>query len=77
MSTTTWDLAADRETATGETYLVTAEGRLIAVLQPIWSDEDGVQVSLTMTADWDALPGAQAIALGQALQDAGSVQPPC
>lgn len=61
----TWNFGSEN-TATADVVPVIAEGHLVATLEPIWSDEDGVRVSVfddgqlrdLSRADWDVLRAA-------------------
>ncbi len=73
------DLDVSGETAIGPVVPVTAEGQLIATLTALWSDVDGVRVSLDYQDGLEDLSGLQARALADTLQevagDAAAAEP--
>lgn len=83
MSEPSWSIAEGGETATGAPIPVAASDELFAEVQPIWSDVDGVRVSVNWSADLfnginrlEDLSADQALALAATLQQAASVEPP-
>ncbi|GAB6858893.1 hypothetical protein [Microbacterium xylanilyticum] len=75
MTNTLWSEIIDG-TATGPTVAVVAEGQLIATLAAIWSDVDGVRVSLDYQRALGDLSGLQALALADALREVAGMMPP-
>ncbi|GAB6857633.1 hypothetical protein [Microbacterium xylanilyticum] len=76
MNDSTWTLDVSGETAIGPVVPVTAEGQLIATLTALWSDVDGVRVSLDYQDGLEDLSGLQARALADTLQEVAGMQPP-
>lgn len=71
------------ETAVSAPIPVIADGDMFAEVQSVWSDEDGVRVSVNWSADvfngisrLEDMSPAQATALAAALVEAGSVGAP-
>lgn len=62
-----WTFDDTRETATGPTTPVLADGELIASVTPLWADDSGVRVSVDWQAGLDDLSASQACALAAAL----------
>ena len=50
-----WTFTEDGQTAVGAEVPVIADGDLFATVSPIWSDVDGVRVSI----DWQHVPGGE------------------
>jgi hypothetical protein len=70
-----WDLG-ERGTAVGPSTPVQADGALVAVVRALWSDVDGVRVSIDWQGPTDDMSGAQARALANALRQAADLEPP-
>lgn len=78
-----WTTEDAGETAQAAPIPVLADGELFAEVQPIWSDVDGVRVSVNWSADMfngfsrlEDLSVGQALALSAVLHEAASVEPP-
>ncbi|MQW74833.1 hypothetical protein GHK92_03020 [Nocardioides sp. dk4132] len=78
-----WTMHPSGETAVGAPVPVIGDGDIFATLSPIWSDEDGVRVSIDWARDIYAgitaledLSSGQALALADALREAASTSPP-
>jgi hypothetical protein len=78
-----WTPGGIEGTAVGTPVPVIADGDLFAAVSPVWSDEDGVRVSV----DWqrelfdgitrlEDMSAAQAVALADALRDVAATPPP-
>lgn len=78
-----WNQGLSGETATALSIPVMADGDLFAEVQPIWSDIDGVRVSINWAAEvlegvsrLEDLSIGQALALSAALREAAAIEPP-
>jgi len=71
----TWDFDSEG-CAVGPVVPVMAEGVLIATLSTLWDDVEGLQVHLADDGSLDALSGAQALALADALREVAGIEPP-
>ncbi len=70
-----WRVHPSGETAVGAPVPVIADGALFAQVTPVWSDDDGVRVSVDWQTD-DALSGPRAVALADALRQVADTAPP-
>jgi hypothetical protein len=73
---TTWELGQTGETATGPTLAVAADGALVGVVSALWSDVDGVRLSVDWHRDLDDLSASETRALAAALIELANAEPP-
>jgi hypothetical protein len=71
-----WCVQAAEGTAVGPSVPVVASGAVFAVLTALWSDSDGVRVSIDWQAGTDDMSAAQALALAEALRMVAGVSGP-
>lgn len=79
----TWTMHENGETAVSAPIPVIADGDMFAEVQPVWSDEDGVRVSVNWSADvfngisrLEDMSPSQAAGLAAALVEASAVVGP-
>lgn len=71
-----WALNAAEGTAVGPTVPVTADGTVCAIVTAIWSDVDGVRLSIDWQRSPDDMSAAEALALADVLRSLASIDAP-
>jgi hypothetical protein len=72
----TWRVNTDEGTGVGASLPVTADGDLIAVLTPIWSDAEGLRLSIDWNKSPDDMSADEALSLAEALRMIATTQGP-